>query len=184
VKSLSLVRPFETLWTAARPAPLSMGFSRQEYWSGLPLYVCITSSLSISLSRTFRLLRCLGYCKQNTLFLYLQRFLYSGEQHNHKIWSRWWLSVGERLFWCSPSRWVGFSRVHKQAQGLEIRCLKIIPALFSLRKSLFIHKGPRTHVKTAHLSLAWVLSIPWHSASLAGLGIGWQFVPRPKVPER
>ena len=27
---------FVTLWTAARQAPLSMGFSRQEYWSGLP----------------------------------------------------------------------------------------------------------------------------------------------------
>ena len=25
-----------TLWTVARPAPRSMGFSRQEYWSGLP----------------------------------------------------------------------------------------------------------------------------------------------------
>ena len=27
---------FVTLWTIARQAPLSMGFSRQEYWSGLP----------------------------------------------------------------------------------------------------------------------------------------------------
>ena len=27
---------FVTLWTAARQAPLSMGFSRQKYWSGLP----------------------------------------------------------------------------------------------------------------------------------------------------
>ena len=27
---------FATLWTAARQAHLSMGFSRQEYWSGLP----------------------------------------------------------------------------------------------------------------------------------------------------
>ena len=27
---------FSTLWTVARQAPLSMGFSRQEYWSGLP----------------------------------------------------------------------------------------------------------------------------------------------------
>ena len=27
---------FETLWTGAHQAPLSMGFSRQEYWSGLP----------------------------------------------------------------------------------------------------------------------------------------------------
>ena len=33
---LSRVRLFETLWTIAREAPLSIGFSRQEYWSGLP----------------------------------------------------------------------------------------------------------------------------------------------------
>ena len=32
----SHVRLFVTLWTAARQAPLSMGFSRQEYWRGLP----------------------------------------------------------------------------------------------------------------------------------------------------
>ena len=32
----SRVLLFVTLWTAAHQAPLSMGFSRQEYWSGLP----------------------------------------------------------------------------------------------------------------------------------------------------
>ena len=37
VKSLSRVRLFETPWTAAFQAPPSMGFSRQEYWSGAPL---------------------------------------------------------------------------------------------------------------------------------------------------
>ena len=37
VKSLSRVQLFMTPWTAAYQAPLSMGFSRQEYWSGLPL---------------------------------------------------------------------------------------------------------------------------------------------------
>ena len=36
VKSLSRVRLFATPCTVARQAPLSMGFSRQEYWSGLP----------------------------------------------------------------------------------------------------------------------------------------------------
>ena len=36
VKSLSGVRLFATPWTAAKQAPPSMGFSRQEYWSGLP----------------------------------------------------------------------------------------------------------------------------------------------------
>ena len=37
VKSLSRVRLFETPWTAAYQAPLPMVFSRQEYWSGVPL---------------------------------------------------------------------------------------------------------------------------------------------------
>ena len=37
VKSLSRVRRFVSPWTVAYQAPPSMGFSRQEYWSGLPL---------------------------------------------------------------------------------------------------------------------------------------------------
>ena len=37
VKSLSRVRLFATPWTAAYQAPPPMGFSRQEYWSGLLL---------------------------------------------------------------------------------------------------------------------------------------------------
>ena len=36
MKSLSRVRLLETPWTAAYQAPPSMGFSRQEYWSGVP----------------------------------------------------------------------------------------------------------------------------------------------------
>ena len=37
VKSLSCVRLLVTPWTAAYQAPPSMGFSRREYWSGVPL---------------------------------------------------------------------------------------------------------------------------------------------------
>ena len=37
VKLLSPVRLFSTPWTVACQAPLSMEFSRQEYWSGLPV---------------------------------------------------------------------------------------------------------------------------------------------------
>ena len=59
VKSFSHVRPSATPWTTAFQAPLSMGFSRQEYWSGVSLpsppqglamlYLCkILSLLSIS----------------------------------------------------------------------------------------------------------------------------------------
>ena len=36
VESLSRVRFFVTPWTVAYQAPLPMGFSKQEYWSGLP----------------------------------------------------------------------------------------------------------------------------------------------------
>ena len=43
VKSLSRVRPSATPWTAAFQVPPFMGFSRQEYWSGVPLPSPISS---------------------------------------------------------------------------------------------------------------------------------------------
>ena len=36
MKSLSRIQLFATPWTVGHQAPLSMEFSRQEYWSGLP----------------------------------------------------------------------------------------------------------------------------------------------------
>ena len=47
VKSLSHVRPSATPWTAAFQAPPSMGFSRQEYWSGVPPMDCSLPGFSI-----------------------------------------------------------------------------------------------------------------------------------------
>ena len=47
VKSLSRVRLSATPWTVAYQASPSMGFSRQEYWSGLPFQV--TSKFQIYL---------------------------------------------------------------------------------------------------------------------------------------
>ena len=43
VKSLSRVRLLAIPWTAAHQAPLSMGFFRQEYWSGVPLSSSLNS---------------------------------------------------------------------------------------------------------------------------------------------
>ena len=43
-KSLSHVQLFATLWTVACQTPMSMGFFRQEYWSGLPFSSCRGSS--------------------------------------------------------------------------------------------------------------------------------------------
>ena len=49
VKSLSHVGLFSTPWTAAYQAPPSIGFSKQEYWSGVPLPSLVSSnSFSIS----------------------------------------------------------------------------------------------------------------------------------------
>ena len=52
VKSLSRVRLSATPWTAAYQAPLSMGFARQEYWSGV-----LSPSPESSLLRFLKLLQ-------------------------------------------------------------------------------------------------------------------------------
>ena len=59
VKSLSLVRLLATPWTAAYQAPLSMGFSRQEYWSGVPSPSPINryTFVQIAFLVTFRVVR-------------------------------------------------------------------------------------------------------------------------------
>ena len=62
MKSLSRIRLFETPWTAANQAPLSVGFSRQEYWSGVPLPSpsSVLSTLQLSISRVKRSPFCRG----------------------------------------------------------------------------------------------------------------------------
>ena len=52
VKSLSRFRPSATPWTEAFQDPLSMGFSRQEYWSGVPLPSPIWSARVVQFAGT------------------------------------------------------------------------------------------------------------------------------------
>ena len=62
MKTLSCVRPLATPWTAAHQAPPSMGFSRQEYWSGVPLpspsYLLSLNRLSYNLRILFLFFAC------------------------------------------------------------------------------------------------------------------------------
>ena len=51
VKSLSRVRPLSPPWTAAFQAPPSMGVSRQEYWSGVPLPSPRSAKTSLALGQ-------------------------------------------------------------------------------------------------------------------------------------
>ena len=53
---LSLVQLFESSWTAAYQAPLPMGFSRQEYWSGLPLPSPIQSYYILNFDQSLQIL--------------------------------------------------------------------------------------------------------------------------------
>ena len=68
VKSLSRVRLLVAPWTAAYQAPPSMGFSRQEYWSGVPLpsplHNCSAVLLPIVIIMHFRSLGLMYYSLQ------------------------------------------------------------------------------------------------------------------------
>ena len=69
VKSLSRVRLLATPWTAVHQAPLSMGFSRQEYWSGVPC-ICYWKNPHISGYMQFKLI----IFKVNCICLYKWAF--------------------------------------------------------------------------------------------------------------
>ena len=93
VKSLSRVRLLATSWTAAHQAPPSMGFSRQEYWSGVPLLslshslgFCNSKYQFVSLVVPF--LTCLG--KGELISVYLRSHLLS-------------LLLQGQFYWVSPS---------------------------------------------------------------------------------
>ena len=62
MKALSRVRLLATPWTAAYQAPPSMGFSRQEYWTGLPLVVLDIHNFLWSFS-------CISYMRDLFCFL-------------------------------------------------------------------------------------------------------------------
>ena len=71
VKSLSRVQLLATPWTAAYQAPPSMGFSRQEYWSGVPL-----PSLSNNAQGCVKHMGCIFICNlPGTVLLNCFKFL-------------------------------------------------------------------------------------------------------------
>ena len=78
VKSLSRVQPSATPWTTAYQAPPSRGFSRQEYWSGVPLPSPVGGPYSYII---IHILWCYGHvigCSVWLLGVDIDRELYSG----------------------------------------------------------------------------------------------------------
>ena len=88
VKSLNRVRLFETSWIAAYQTPPSMGFSKQEYWSGVPLP---------SLEYKLKQLKTIHTC-------YLAVFIGQCSGHNLSGFS----AQGLKSL-CSVSDWTGYS---------------------------------------------------------------------------
>ena len=72
VKSLSRVRLLATPWTAAYQAPPSMGFSRQQYWSGVPLPS--PSVLLLTPSSVFYFFLCKSLSGHILLFMFIVAF--------------------------------------------------------------------------------------------------------------
>ena len=74
VKSLSRIQLLATPWTAAYQAPPSMGFSRQEYWSGVPL-----SSPQSNRAVSFKFLHhyCFSKEQRNTFLNFLIKIYYN-----------------------------------------------------------------------------------------------------------
>ena len=88
---LSRVRPFVTPWTVTYQAPLSIRFSRQEYWSGL-LFPLQKIFLAQGLNSC---LVCLLHWQTDSLALHLS---YGDLQLK---WKEWWLWMGPEIFkWC------------------------------------------------------------------------------------
>ena len=100
VKSLSHVWPLVTPWTAAHQAPPSTGFSRQEYWSGVPL-----PSLAISVGIKWYL----------TVVLTSVSLVANNEHHFMCLWASFYIFSGELSIQILYSflDWVFYALSHK-----------------------------------------------------------------------
>ena len=97
VKSLSRVRLFVTPWTVAYQTPPSMGFSRQGYWSGVPLPSPMWIYTGPQINRLYDarnfFSKCLIYLTYLVFFWYSVFVLLwdrkPGNNRNNNSWSHW-----------------------------------------------------------------------------------------------
>ena len=109
VKLLSHVWLLATPWTAAHQAPPSMGFSRQEYWSGVPL-PSIHTEIKTDKSQS-KSLKQLFYNYDNRLHPYSALILPCDIEE--VVWFSTLDKVFHSGFWPSPSWWRGLNYKHR-----------------------------------------------------------------------
>ena len=95
VKALSRVRSSATPWTAAYQAPPSMGFSRQEYWSGVPLPSLLVSIMFFYFVGDFCIDVYKGYW--SIVFLYLFWLKAMAPHSSTLAWKIPWMEEPGRL---------------------------------------------------------------------------------------
>ena len=140
-KSLSRVRLLATPWTVAHQAPASMGFSRQECWSGVPLPSLIQHILWYNWHTT--------YIVYNIVIYYLYVLWNDYHFNSTYKWDHMWISVplGSQRCLC-PLTWLALS---------PSPCEPIRPSVqFSSVQSL---------------SRVWLFETPWITAHQASLSI-------------
>ena len=92
VKLLSCVPLFVTPWTATYQAPPSMGFSRQEYWSGVPLpsphfYSLPCTSFTVSIFLLFSTKPFLNNLAQFSLFILVRAMVFPVVMYGYESWT-------------------------------------------------------------------------------------------------
>ena len=89
MKSLSHVQPLATPWITAYQAPPSMGFSRQEHWSGVVGQNHLTETLFYIKCWIYHIIYRIQYWKWKTHWLYVQQDGCNGTGWLSQWWSGW-----------------------------------------------------------------------------------------------
>ena len=132
--SHSCVRLFVTLWIVACQAPMSLGFFRQEYWSGLPIPSPGAlpdpgiEPVSPALADGFFTLEPPGKPLWNTTWIYRQNKILQLVclcQTNKSLWP--WLSLHSAVGGCSPRQKPGSAPSHREQLHLLNSCTFLSP---------------------------------------------------------
>ena len=128
VKSLSRVRPSATPWTAAYQAPPSMGFSRQEYRSGLPLlsatihYQSAIKRSILLMYETVRMISELYRVKKNPISKVTSLISFVSILEMTELWT---INGCQRLvrMWGREGSGCGWKRIWRILMEMETFCL-------------------------------------------------------------
>jgi len=169
-KLLSHIRLLATPWTAAYQAPPPMGFSRQEYWSGVPLPSLITNSQSLPKPMSIELVMpsnhlilCCPLLLPPSIFPSIRVF--SNESVLHVRWPKYW----------SFSIYISHSNEHSGLISFRMDWLGLLAVQGTL-KSLLQHHGSKASILRCLAFFIVQLSHPYTATGKTIALMRWTFV--------